>query len=368
MRKLQVLLGTLSFLLCTACALAGYHTADQQATIGTLRRVDKQGYLYEIQYKADYKLDKVMEAEPLTAAALQSTIQKILLPQSNFRYTPMPCSFGCTAMTAVTPENYPLLGHNFDMSKDERACMVVHTTAPGKYASVGIADMGWIGMTKDAFITSLEGQEAVLYSPYFVMSGVNEKGFSIATLMVPGYSNPVDNGMQKIFSGLIPRYMLDNARSVQDALEKFEKLDVKMAFADKNVSFHWLINDAYGDSAVVEYVNNQFMAMPKAFTAKHQTTANYWVTPAVEAPGENGFARVKTLEKYFKKTKYPTEQQCLDWLQSVNPEKDKENTKMVVAKNLSTLWTAIYNLELRTMMVCVKENYLNRYGLFIRQR
>lgn len=369
-KKLLALIGcALGGLMLAGTALAAaYHTEDQKMTIGSLRRIDKHGYLYEVDYKADYKLDEILAAEPLTAEALQTVIHRTLLSKSTYKYKPLPCTFACTSVTGINPENYPLLGHNYDMGKDERATVAVHTAAPGKYASVGLADMGWLGMQKDDFLSSLEGQESLLYAPFLVMDGVNEKGFSIATLYIPGYSNPVDNGMQKIFSGLIPRYMLDNARSVQDALEKFEKLDVKMAFADKNASFHWMLNDAYGDSAVVEFVNNQFMAMPKAFTAKHQTVANYWVTPAVKVEGENGFARVKLLEKNFKKTKYPTDQQLADWLEMVTPKYDKENAKMVAARNLATNWTVVYNLEKRTAIVYMKEDFNNRYSLSLRMR
>lgn len=351
----------IAMLMMTSVALAAnYHTAEQKDTIGSLRRVDKNGYLFEVTYKGDYKLDDVLAAGPVNPESLQADIQSILLQKSTSQYKPLSCSFACTAIAAVNPEDHPLLGHNYDMSKDERATLIVHTAPPEKYASVGVADMGWLGMKKNDFISSLAGQEALLYSPFYVMSGVNEKGFSIATLWVPGVSNPIDNGLTKIFSGLVPRYMLDNARSVQDALEKFAKLDVKMAFANKKCAYHWLLNDAYGDSAVVEFVNNQFIAQPKAFTAKHQTAANYWITPMDKIEGENGFTRTKMIESRFKKTKYPTNQQVMDWLLEVVPEKDKELLKNK-RLNLTTNWTVVYDLSKHTGKICLKED---TYSIF----
>jgi len=303
----------------------------------------------------------------MSVEALQAMIQRTLLPQSSFRYSPIPTEFGCTAVAAMNPDDHPLLGHNYDLVRDDRAALVVHTAVPGKYASVGIADMGYLGMNKGDFLVSPKGQEALLYSPFMVVDGVNEKGFSIATLYVPGYSNPVDNGMTKIFSMLIPRYMLDNARSVQDALEKFQQLDVKMMGADKNYAYHWLLNDAYGDSAVVEFVNNAFTSLPKAFTVKHQTTANYWITPAIELKGENGFDRVKMVEKNFKKTKYPTDVQLMEWLSNVVPKKDKEIAKMAMVNDVFTNWTVIYDLKKCSGAVYMREDFVNRINFGLRR-
>lgn len=351
------------FLAANMTFAANYHTEEQRATIGSLQRVDKNGYLYEVNYKGDYKLDEILATNPVNPENLQESIHNVLLPKSSSSYKSLPTSFACTAISAMNPEDHPLLGHNYDMLKDERAALIVHTAPPEKYASVGVADMGFLGMQKDGFISSVEGQEVLLYAPFYVMSGVNEKGFSITTLWLPGISKSVDTGLTKIYSGLIPRYMLDNARSVQDALEKFSKLDVKMAFADKKCAFHWLLNDAYGDSAVVEFVNNQFIAQPKAFTAKHQVAANYWVTPMEKINGENGFSRTKMIEKNFNKTKYPTNQQVLDWLLLAVPEKDKELLKIKNGSlNLTTVWTVVYDLAKRTGEIYMREDQYHKYG------
>ena len=361
----QLITLALSLLLC-GTALAA-RTPDQQATIGTLRRVDKNGYLFEIQYKADYRLDQVIADQPLDPAALLSAIHKQLLSDSSFSYTPLPSSFQCTALACTTPESAPLLAHNYDMTNDDRATVVVHTAPVGKYASVGLADMGWLGMTKDAFLSSMTGQEALLYAPYLVMDGVNEKGFAIATLSIPALNpNQEDNGFPKIFSGLIPRYMLDNARSVQDALTKFQELDVKMAFP-KNHSFHWLLNDAYGDCAVVEFLNGHCSIQAKAFTAKHQTVANYWLSTDKKLPGENGFARVKLIEKNLKKNPLPTEQQTMDLLEATVLTKDPELKKSGLNMNLATNWSVVYNLEKLTAAICLRENFNQQLGFYIKQ-
>lgn len=70
-KKLLALIGcALGGLMLAGTALAAaYHTEDQKMTIGSLRRIDKHGYLYEVDYKADYKLDEILAAEPLTVEA-----------------------------------------------------------------------------------------------------------------------------------------------------------------------------------------------------------------------------------------------------------------------------------------------------------
>lgn len=365
MKLRNVVLGAVMALAVGATALAA-HTQEQKDTIGTLRNVDKKGYLYEIQYKGDYKFDKVWDAMQVSGAGLQDSVRKVVLPGSSIKMgAPLPSKQLDLGICAVTPENHPLLAHSYHMTNDERAVLVVHTAAPGKYASVGIADMGYIGAKKNDFLSSVEGQEALLYAPFYVIDGVNEKGFSVATLTVPGENTVQDNGNKKLFSALIPRYMLDNAKSVQDALEKFQAIDVVMP---EGSSYHWLLNDAYGDSAVVEYVRNTFVAQPKAYVEKHQVVANYWLNPMVaKDPAEKGMLRAKLLKKFFKKTKYPTEQQLMDELEAARATKEPELTKKGSDLTLATNWSVIYDLEKKIATICFKEDYNNRYAFKIKQ-
>ncbi|MCQ2363567.1 MAG: linear amide C-N hydrolase [Acidaminococcaceae bacterium] len=365
MKLRNVVLGAVMALAVGATAWAA-HTQPQKDTIGTLRNVDKKGYLYEIQYKADYKFDQVWDAMQVSGAGLQDSVRKVILPDSSIKLgAPLPSKQLDLGISAMTPENHPLLAHSYHMTNDERAVLVVHTEAPGKFASVGIADMGYIGAKKNDFLSSVEGQEALLYAPFYVIDGVNEKGFSIATLTVPGDNTVQDNGNKKLFSALIPRYMLDNARSVQDALEKFQELDVVMPAGS---SYHWLLNDAYGDSAVVEYVRNTFVSQPKAYVDKHQVVANYWLNPMVaKDPAERGMLRTKLLRKFFKKNKYPTEQQLMDQLEQARATKEPELTKKGSDLTLATNWSVVYDLEKRIATICFKEDYNNRYGFRIKQ-
>lgn len=361
----RIIMGAVLVLSVCATVMAA-HTQDQRDTIGTLRNVDKKGYLYEIQYMGDYKLEQVLDAMQVSGAGLQDSIRKVILGDSSNKIgDPLPFKQLDLAISAMTPENHPLLAHSYHVTNDERAIVVVHTAAPEKYASVGIADMGYIGSRKNDFLSSAEGQEALLYTPFYVIDGVNEKGFSIAAITVPGDNAVQDNGNRKIFSMLIPRYMLDNARSVQDALEKFQKLDVVMP---EGGSYHWLLNDAYGDSAVVEYVRNTFVSQPKAYVDKYQVVANYWLNPMVaKDPAEKGMQRTKILKKFFKKNKYPTEQQLMDELEAARATKEPELTKKGSDLTLATCWSVVYDLEKRLLTLCFKEDYNNRYGFKLQQ-
>lgn len=89
--------------------------------------------------------------------------------------------------------------------------------------------------------------------------GINERGLAAHML----YLNAADYGERDeskmgLQAGLWAQYVLDNAATVEEALDILEDVQVVMAQAhghDANV--HLAIEDASGDSAIIEYIDGQ---------------------------------------------------------------------------------------------------------------
>ncbi len=86
--------------------------------------------------------------------------------------------------------------------------------------------------------------------------GLNEKGFAAHML----YLNAADFGPRDatkpgVHAGLWAQYLLDNAATVEEALKLHDAIQVVMAAARGHKTFvHLAIEDASGDSAIIEYV------------------------------------------------------------------------------------------------------------------
>jgi choloylglycine hydrolase len=102
-----------------------------------------------------------------------------------------------------------------------------------------------------SMITSIYGIGAI--------DGFNEKGLAFHLL----YLNATDFGDRDsskpgVHAGLWGQYLLDNAASVEEALMLQESIQIVMAGARGHKTFvHLALEDASGDSAIVEFINGK---------------------------------------------------------------------------------------------------------------
>jgi penicillin V acylase-like amidase (Ntn superfamily) len=91
--------------------------------------------------------------------------------------------------------------------------------------------------------------------------GINEKGLAAHLL----YLNATDFGARDatkpgLHAGLWAQYLLDNAANVSEAISLLEKVQIVMAEArGHKASVHVALEDASGDSAILEYINGKLV-------------------------------------------------------------------------------------------------------------
>ena len=89
--------------------------------------------------------------------------------------------------------------------------------------------------------------------------GLNEKGLGAHMLYLNATDfGPRDAAKPGVHAGLWAQYLLDNASTVAEALALFDKIQVTMVETHGHkASVHLAIEDASGDSAIIEYVGGK---------------------------------------------------------------------------------------------------------------
>ena len=163
--------------------------------------------------------------------------------------------FGCSTVTANSPDGGVLFGRNFDWNACE--AMVVEAHPENGYASLSTVNMDFItmgaaGMMDAALKLDQVRTLAALYAP---LDGMNEKGLVVSVNMIQDNASISQNtGKPGITTTTAVRLLLDKAAAVEEALELLRQYDFH---ASMGLVVHLALADSTGRSVVVEYVGNE---------------------------------------------------------------------------------------------------------------
>lgn len=194
--------------------------------------------------RADYKTGKIKADQAADEAV------RISLGIETTKTVGLP-AFGCTAFTAKISENDVRMGRNYDFKINTSGMMVrCKPKSVGndrRYKSIAFAALANIGITDPI----LQKDKILLAAPYICLDGINEKGVSIAVLVVDGeLTCQFDNDKQNLFTTLAIRLVLDKADSTDTAVKLLKDYNM---FAVGGKDYHFYISDASGNGVVVEY-------------------------------------------------------------------------------------------------------------------
>lgn len=170
-------------------------------------------------------------------------------------------------------------GRNLDWYLKDYAILAVHMAAnpeKGRYASIALCSSNPIisremiasGEVSDTAV--IEGHEIGNFRnnfPVFTTDGINEKGVCVNTNIVlhedgvrPDYVPCTGHGGELISFVSLPRYVLDNCASCDDAIEKLSKLSVTQAYKGPLAAedSHIMVSDME-KTVVFEWYNNEFV-------------------------------------------------------------------------------------------------------------
>ena len=253
----KVLYGILGVIAALILAVAIIWNGEIRSLAAIHQVSDEDPYLFEMDYKAGYDLDKVLSAGIDGNAKL---VEFVIGQLSRGLYKPfledksVGNGFACTSFQArnASAEGADgwLFGRNYDFFKNPT--LVLRASPKKGYRSISTCDLSHLGYTLEKLPTSLAAKALCLAAVYAPMDGMNEKGLCISIMALPKQAAWQDSGKPIAGTSILMRLVLDRCATVEEALRLVQSVDVRH---DQSVGggYHYLVADAQGHCAAIEF-------------------------------------------------------------------------------------------------------------------
>lgn len=297
LRALKIALTALLGLILALCVgvFALWH--NELSTLFSIRQLNgpddahRDGAVYQMKVSGGYYFDEFLaqggaSKDSDLIAFITQRITKGLIPMDIGE-----SDIGCSSFTAATPAGDRLFARNYDFSRTN-TCIVYTDPGHGRHASVSTVDLQFIGIDQDSVPQGLMDKVLMLAAPYVPLDGVNDAGLACGIYMSfqgpEGDTPPTDQQTEKpdLTSTTMLRMVLDYATTVEEAVELISAYDLHDS---ANSTFHYMIADATGRSAVLEWVNatdstdtdgtKRKLNVLWSDGAPYQAVTNYILTP-----------------------------------------------------------------------------------------
>ncbi len=402
MKKTKKILLTIGIVLLSLILIAGILVyALWHNEISTLASIEmlvdaneenKSGPVYIMDVKGDYYFDEFIAQGGVTN---DGELIQFIVDNITKGIVPIKIDapdIACSSFTSVDENGKRYFGRNYDFSTTTG--MIVRTNpGNGRYASISSVDLQFLGIKDGAPIDGMMQKLISLASTYAPLDGINEAGVSCGIYM--SYQGKEDevvatNQMTDkpdLTSTTMLRMILDYAGSVDEAVELVKKYDLHDS---ANTSFHYMVADSTGKSAILEWVNatdetdtdgtkrelkvyyntDDTILGETEDANKFQYITNFIVTPDYYSDEKDmkGLDRYNAIESKINPDGSNTEgiisaETAMDVLELVGRRKwDASNGES--DKNTITVWSALYNLTDKTVTWVSNEEFDNPEAIF----
>lgn len=163
-------------------------------------------------------------------------------------------TFSCTRILEVNKGQAVMVGRNMDWLEDMQAKLWVYPQGLSRDGMAPINSLKWISKYGSIVATAYDA---------ITTDGMNEKGLAAHLLSLPesdyGKRDEQLPGMSVL---LWAQYFLDNFQTVDEAVQFTENASIQLLPAyipnlKKSVNVHLALEDATGDSAIIEYIHGK---------------------------------------------------------------------------------------------------------------
>lgn len=283
---------------------------------------------------------------------------------------------GCSSFTAQTVDGDRIFARNYDMRKTNTC--IVHTEANGdRHATISTVDLGLLGMDAEKDVEGLLSKITCLAAAYAPLDGMNDAGVSCGVYMTYQGGEKVaatDQKTQKpdFTTTTFLRLVLDYADDLDEAVEIACAYDMHDS---AGTSYHYMVADASGRSAIFEWVNGTdatdedgskrelvitYHDQDEAIGEAEGSSDFQWVTNFIIQPGYYdreedmfGLDRYQHIYSVLSKTDgvVADEQEAMDLLAAVGRRTWNSNGEAI------TVHSVIFNLTEKTVCWVPNENY-----------
>lgn len=169
----------------------------------------------------------------------------------------------CSAFMAKTTTNDVLFARNYDFDKTNVCITITDNPGEGRYKSFTTVDLNYVGMDPDSDVSGLMNKLTCIAAAYAPLDGMNEMGLSCGIFMsyqgedyTLNDSGTVatdqnDESKDNFTSTTMQRMILDYCATVDEAVEFISNYNLHDSAKS---SFHYMIADATGKSAILEWL------------------------------------------------------------------------------------------------------------------
>jgi len=225
-------------------------------SLNSLQKVDDHP-LYVMHYQGPYR-------ETTLVAPSANELQRSYFEFEN----PTPL-WACSLFTALADPQGGVFGRNFDW--EFSPALLLFSDPPDGYASVSMVNLAYFfdaPAVTQLMDLDLNDLSPLLNTPSLPFDGLNEKGLAIGMAAVPESPTPSDPNNKNVGSLGVIRMILDHAASVEEALTIMRGVNILW---NGGPQLHYLIADASGKSALVEFVAGEMVVLTNT-NPWHQAT------------------------------------------------------------------------------------------------
>jgi penicillin V acylase-like amidase (Ntn superfamily) len=195
----------------------------------------------------EFNLSKSVKMKRLVVVGI-ITVAAIILAA----FLPLFSTEACTRMFWNTNGKVMLVGRTMDLDLDDQPAFYVFPKGISKDGGVGENSEKWTSQYGSVVVTHL-GHST------FSAEGINTAGLAFHSLwLTPTKYEDRDIKKPGVLQGRYGMYLLDNAATVSDALKLMYRTQlVEEEIEGKKFPQHYAIEDASGDSAVIEFVKGK---------------------------------------------------------------------------------------------------------------
>jgi len=304
-------------------------------SLATFRKVDDYP-LYVMHFYGSYGFDEFLE--------VGTGAQRHLLPSE----PGSPDQWACSVFAVLNKDRDLLLGRNFDWFN--RPSLLLFTHPSDGFDSVSMVDISYFGF--DTEEPSWSDRLGLLDAPYWPFDGMNERGLAVGMMAVPHAEDNQDPQQMTVGSLHAIRLLLDKARSVDEAVSLLQGYNVDF---EGGPPLHYLVADAMGNSAVIEFIDGEMSIVPNE--GAWQVATNFVISGHSQEEAKGLCRRYATTDKALEQAGGAlAPQEAMDLLEDVSQD--------------ITMWSVVYNMSSGDISVAMGRDYeqVHEFQLEIRSQ
>jgi hypothetical protein len=250
---------------------------------------------------------------------------------------------------SIPTDNGVVIGRNWD--NQNVGSIIVSYYKPDKgYSSVSFLRAIDLGFPLNVDLVKMAKTplgEKLLVAPFYAYDGMNEQGLCVMVTGINSANVSPEEGKESLFIGYIVRKLLDNSKTVDEAVKLVENY-IPFDITPAEINCHFLVSDANGKSVILEYIDNEWKKIYS--DTKWQLMTNKVIYNVPDSTLREKCWRYKSMSSTLDKNNGQ-----VTWLQGIQILKDVSQE--------GTTWSVIYLPNSKELYFSVYQSWDKIYHL-----